>query len=175
MVAAWRFFGQFRLPHVLIRLLRLTNKLRLLSHTSEINCIDRIIHFITIGDAAVLTYRVELYIGVVRKPGAIGQEAYKHLRSRISDQEQPSAPGVNALVGRKRNRSVALSSILGYSEVASSFRAVTRGSNPCPDNHTHTSNHAGLFYVGLPQPGVGAASFSDGCLFTLPSNCAAIS
>lgn len=41
---AWRFFGQFRLPHVVIRLVRLTNKLRLLAHTSEINCIDRVMH-----------------------------------------------------------------------------------------------------------------------------------
>lgn len=41
---AWRFFGQFRLPHVLIRLVRLTNKLRLLADTPEINYIDGVMH-----------------------------------------------------------------------------------------------------------------------------------
>jgi len=43
LVAAWRFFGQFRLPHVLIRLVRLTNKLRLSADTPKIN-FDGVVH-----------------------------------------------------------------------------------------------------------------------------------
>ncbi|PDT26987.1 hypothetical protein CO660_25415 [Rhizobium sp. L9] len=71
MVAAWSFFGQFRLPQVLLRLVRLTNKLRLFVHTSEINCINGL-RTINIDDVVVLyASEAELYSIAIRQPGAI--------------------------------------------------------------------------------------------------------